>query len=471
MVHTGEAQLEPCVSESVSRSPETVQTSLNQTPSRKQSPVCRTVSPACTATSSEGRGPQTPSTEPVKKSGKPWPRIYRLPKENIPRSVREKLDCGQEIGNRDRSLLLDAIYNEATQYNGGLYPTSEMYDNMVDLLFRDYAYLLTMGGLPSKSAREFWKDKLVFKFSNARKRIDKNQPEVISRSKTKTNKNPQPQTEDSSVFVWGLARFLPPLLVSEDSISQQGHIDWLKREHKKTISDIDISTINMKMDLTFSYRRKQIVEDKVGVKELIDMFPWLQSRQEILKEFQRLKPNTPLDDLEELFTIGLKKYREAIMKLLNGKKKPGYLTEIESVRAYFRIESQRDFADECTAIISLLILLKEKPEKVICFKDAAKPDSTIIINVKDKLLSVDKCAFEVVIEGVTIFECENFIEAISSIIGCIYTFNLAYPKPWEKFFTFIQNVIIGLKDDEGRVNLDRRILTVLSSINSELSKA
>lgn len=63
---------------------------------------------------------------------------------------------------------------------------------------------------------------------------------------------------------------------------------------------------------------------------------------QLLKEFRRLKPNTPLDDLEELFTIGLKKYREAIIKLLNGKKKPGYLTEIESVRAYFRIESQRD---------------------------------------------------------------------------------------------------------------------------------
>lgn len=69
MVHTGEAQLEPCVSESISRSPETVQTSLNQTPSRNESPVCRTVSPACTATSGEGRSPQTPSTEPVKKSG------------------------------------------------------------------------------------------------------------------------------------------------------------------------------------------------------------------------------------------------------------------------------------------------------------------------------------------------------------------------------------------------------------------
>lgn len=53
LINMGEAQLEPCVSESISRSPETVQTSLNQTPSRNESPVYRTVSPACTATSGE----------------------------------------------------------------------------------------------------------------------------------------------------------------------------------------------------------------------------------------------------------------------------------------------------------------------------------------------------------------------------------------------------------------------------------
>jgi len=43
-----------------------------------------------------------------------------LPKDNIPTSVREKLDTGKPIGSRERSLLLDAIYNYTTQYNGGL---------------------------------------------------------------------------------------------------------------------------------------------------------------------------------------------------------------------------------------------------------------------------------------------------------------------------------------------------------------
>ena len=48
--------------------------------------------------------------------------------------------------------------------------------------------------------------------------------------------------------------------------------------------------------------------------------------------------------------------------------------------------------------------------------------------------------------------------------------NLAYPKTWEKTFTFVQNIMIGLKDNEGQVSIDRRIVAVLSSINAELDK-
>jgi len=97
-------------------------------------------------------------------------------------------------------------------------------------------------------------------------------------------------------------------------------------------------------------------------------------------------------------------------------------------------------------------------------------DSSIVINVKDIILSLDNCVFNVVIDNIIVFECDNFIEAFIGLVGCIYIFNLAYPKPWEKFLTFIQNVVIGLKDEEGKVNLDRRILTVLNNINTGLQK-
>ena len=36
----------------------------------------------------------------------------------------------------------------------------------------------------------------------------------------------------------------------------------------------------MKMALTFPRRRKSIVVDKMDIKEILEIYPWLQSRQE-----------------------------------------------------------------------------------------------------------------------------------------------------------------------------------------------
>jgi len=146
-----------------------------------------------------------------------------------------------------------------------------------------YQYNLLLHQNILSHLQEFWKDKLIFKFGNARKRLDRDHPEVQARTKKNPSKSEQNSTnkDEPDMFVWGLAKYLPPLPVSEDSTSQQCNIDWLKREYRKTSSDIDIYNINKKMHLTFSLRRKKIVEDKIGIKELLETFPWLQSRQEV----------------------------------------------------------------------------------------------------------------------------------------------------------------------------------------------
>jgi len=61
-----------------------------------------------------------------------------------------------------------------------------------------------------------------------------------------------------------------------------------------------------------------------------------------LKEFSRLKPNTQTDDLDDLLTTGLQKYRKAIVKLFAGKKKPETIKEIERTTQAYRTEGQRN---------------------------------------------------------------------------------------------------------------------------------
>lgn len=115
------------------------------------------------------------------------------------------------------------------------------------------------------------------------------------------------------------------------------------------------------------------------------------------------------------------------------------------------------------------LLFKEKPENLLIWGQDQK-DYPLAIRIKQRILSMDTDIFQVVVETTNVFDCDNFFEAFSGLLACIYVMNLAYPKTWEKTFTFVQNILIGLKDNEGQVNIDRRIVSVLSSINAELEK-
>ncbi|KAL5010832.1 hypothetical protein ScPMuIL_013137 [Solemya velum] len=192
--------------------------------------------------------------------------------------------------------------------------------------------------------------------------------------------------------------------------------------------------------------------------------------QKIIKEFQRLKPNTSSDDIEALLMDGLRKYRKAIVKLLNGKKKPEFLMKMEKTKSLYLTENQRNYADDCMTLAGLPLLFKEKPENLIIFQEVESEGKAISIYVKQKVLTMESDAFVVNVDGLKLCACDNFFEAFSALIASIYIFNLAYPKELTKSLTFIQNVIIGLKDSEGHINFDRKIRNVVSLINLKLKE-
>ena len=86
-------------------------------------------------------------------------------------------------------------------------------------------------------------------------------------------------TNENVSFTWGLSRYLPKIPVTEDETSLDIHMKWLQREHKKT--EPDYENVNIKMEITFPLRRKLIVEDKMSVQELVELYPWLTSRHEV----------------------------------------------------------------------------------------------------------------------------------------------------------------------------------------------
>lgn len=110
------------------------------------------------------------------------------------------------------------------------------------------------------------KDKIIFKFGNARKSFDQHHPEVPIRKRKKKIPPAGAATANGGgerIFTWCLGKYLPELPVSEDEASIIIHIRNLQREFRKTGADVDITYIDQKMSLTFAERRKLIVTEKI----------------------------------------------------------------------------------------------------------------------------------------------------------------------------------------------------------------
>ena len=79
----------------------------------------------------------------------------------------------------------------------------------------------------------------------------------------------------------GPCKYLPEPTASEDETSNNMHVQALKREFRKTGPDVDMFSVDQKLALTFSYRRKLVVNEKMSVADLTEKFPRLKLRCEV----------------------------------------------------------------------------------------------------------------------------------------------------------------------------------------------
>lgn len=125
-------------------------------------------------------------------------------------------------------------------------------------------------------------------------------------------------------------------------------------------------------------------------------------------------------------------------------------------------------ADDCMALAELPVLFKEKTELLLIKDENA--EQPMGIKFKKNIMTMDTESFIVYAEGTEVFKCDSFFEAYTGLLACIYVMNLAYPKGLEKTLLFVQNILIGLKDNAEKNSIDKRIVNVLLLINAELKK-
>lgn len=62
-----------------------------------------------------------------------------------------------------------------------------------------------------------------------------------------------------------------------------------------------MEAVERKMEITFPYRREIVVKKGISVEKLIEMFPWLTSRNEVHLQTVNFKPNLTLYSMQEFY--------------------------------------------------------------------------------------------------------------------------------------------------------------------------
>ncbi|CAG0901172.1 unnamed protein product [Darwinula stevensoni] len=185
----------------------------------------------------------------------------------------------EDLRKKQKGIILDALMQRVMQYT--MTPLPDQYRDVCISLVEEYPQWIPKG-LSSIDAKNVWTERLSIRFRNARQRDSDHTP--FKRPKLHTQ-------QDSAVAkgrpAWGVLNYLPTEETpGEDDSTIICHINWMKRENLKKRQDG--LGIKVRMDRTFTDRRKKIVNEKLSIHSLMETYPCLFSAEEFRNEAQRL---------------------------------------------------------------------------------------------------------------------------------------------------------------------------------------
>ncbi|KAL2079481.1 hypothetical protein ACEWY4_001208 [Coilia grayii] len=284
-----------------------------------------------------------------------------------------------------------------------------------------------------------WLVSLWFKVGNYRNKLRKAGHAEVSVNKKKAD------SEEGMKFRLKKARraevnFLPPHAEGQSHESLDDLRLQMTKETEKKIFDANF--IKDTMAVTFSLRRREVVEIQPLVQVLRDRWPALFHKDEICREFFRI---TQID-LMTSFRSSLEKFTPALLKYYR-KKKEHAGSELTTLLA--PLDDQDTDAEETyTKGVKISILSVLEDDGV-----AARRSLPNVLNIAIILE-----------EAVVLKDIKDLPSAVGYLIGLLYACNMEYPKELRYTFEVIQKVFLELdaQDCSARaLSLRRKIFEFL----------
>ena len=99
-----------------------------------------------------------------------------------------------------------------------------------------------------------------------------------------------------------------------------------------------------------------------------------------------------------------------------------------------------------------------------------KNESAPYIRTKRPVVQIpEEDSFSIEIEGVSVVETTEFLQALDLYFAAVFMFNLSYARKVAKFSTFVQNFWLGMKDSNVTKQM-RRLYAQLLRGNAQQNK-
>ncbi|KAK5599376.1 hypothetical protein CRENBAI_021926 [Crenichthys baileyi] len=202
---------------------------------------------------------------------------------------------------------------------------------------------------------------------------------------------------------------------SDDSLEEERMA--LAEESQKRSKNVQL--IRQKMELTFSLRRKEIVEMEPMVAEVMEWWPALFTEAKIKEESHRITNKNLIYD----FRAGLNQHTPRLFQLYRARR-TAFPPEMDQLLGRLDKEDTAPEEEKTNGLtLGILTVLED---------DGASP-ATNVIN-----LAV------VVEETIILQDLPDLPTAFAYLFGLIYTLNLQYPKDLRYTFEMIQKIFMGL---------------------------
>ncbi|KAM7405402.1 hypothetical protein PAMP_012667 [Pampus punctatissimus] len=389
--------------------------------------------------------------DPVPQPRTSWPSLFIVPRFSYCAEV--QLEAANAEFRAHGTLLnpppklrmdiLEGMAEEIFKYTA--YPNDAQIEEAAEVLVHKHPCLRQKG---SHAGHEGWKLYLKTKIVNFRTKLSKiGLAEVTVNSLKNKRKGQEKAAANIKKPKKAEVNFFPSFPPGETTESLEEERVALLTEVKKRNNE---AVIKQKMQKTFSYRRKEVVQDAPAVYDFVSRWPALFTVSEINAEFLRLT-TVPLS---AKFLGQLDRYSESLKKVF--KEKGGAAGRkmrllMAPTAKSERIEVTRDcilqslcayFNEDCSTLIKEYSNYSGEETQ----RQIAQTTMGIYVVRREGADDVEEPeTVGVVIEGMELLtELRSICYGCVMLFGLIYNLNLNYPQELKYAFEFIQKVLMNL---------------------------